>query len=158
MPDDFRYPGLPKNWPQIQAMRRIWHASARLRALHQPHFKAIGMPMVEFDLLSTLGNTEGLRMKNLAESMMTTPSNVTRVCTKMEKQGLVKRERSSDSDREVIARLTPEGERLFAELFPKTVNYSSRIMDTGLSAEEFETVAALLDKLLAQVRDPDPEG
>lgn len=155
MAQDFLYEGPPKTWPELQVLRRVWLAGALFRDLHAAHFDQLGMPMVEFDMLSTLGNTEGRRMKDLAASMITTPSNVTRVCAVMEEKGLVERRRSTESDREVIAKLTPKGEALFHEAFPKTVNFSARMMDTGLSRDEQQTLAALLDKLLKQIRKPE---
>lgn len=148
MTTELTYPGPPKSWPHIQLLRRIMRANAVLRALHKPHFDALDIPMVEFDLLAALGNTKGLRMKELADAMITTPSNVTRVCSVMESKGLVRRERSSQSDREVIASLTPAGEALFADLFPKTVNFGARVMDASLSAEELRTAADLIGRLL----------
>jgi DNA-binding MarR family transcriptional regulator len=155
MADEFLYEGPPRTWPEIQVLRRIWKAGAMLRNLHGPHFDRLGMPLLEFDLLSTLGNTDGFRMKDLAESMMTTPSNVTRVCTAMEKKGLVKRQRSSESDREVIAKLTPKGEALFHKTFPKTVNFSARTLDTALSRKELKELASLLEKLIESVEEPE---
>jgi DNA-binding MarR family transcriptional regulator len=158
MKDAFLYPGPPRTWPEIQVMRRIWRAAARITALHAPHFEALGIPMVEFDLLSTLGNTEGMRMKDLAMTMVTTASNVTRVCAVMEKKGLVQRQRAQSSDREVIAKLTPKGQALFEVLFPKTVNYSAQIIDTALEPGEQKQLAELLDKLVSRVRAPDAEA
>ncbi|GMV42936.1 MAG: hypothetical protein AMXMBFR64_46520 [Myxococcales bacterium] len=158
MSTDFLYPGPPKTWPHIQLLRRIMRANAVLRALHKPHFDALDIPMVEFDLLSALGNTAGLRMKELADAMITTPSNVTRVCGVMEAKGLVRRERSNQSDREVIASLTPAGEALFAELFPKTVNFGARLMETALTMEELRAAADLLGKLLAGIEPPEGAG
>jgi len=136
-------------------LRRIWRAAALLKDLHQPHFGRIGLPMLEFDMLAALGNTEGLRMKDLAETMITSAPNVTRVCAAMEAKGLVKRQRSEKSDREVVASLTPEGQKLFEQVFPSTVNYSAAILDTGLSRKELESLASLLEKLLAKTHSPD---
>lgn len=112
--------------------------------------------MVEFDLLSALGNTEGMRMKDLADVMITTAPNLTRVCDAMEAKGLVERRRSPQSDREVVARLTPEGQKLFEELFPLTVNESARILDEALSKDELVTLSGLLDKLIAGLAKQQP--
>lgn len=151
----FTYPGPPKSWPQIMVLRRLWRAAALLKDLHQPHFEKLGLPMLEFDMLAALGNTKGLRMKDLAQAMITSAPNVTRVCAVMEAKGLVQRRRSETSDREVLASLTPAGERLFEDVFAPTVNYSANILDTGLSRGELETLAALLEKLVATTRAPE---
>jgi DNA-binding MarR family transcriptional regulator len=148
MSEKFKYAGAPKTWPQVQVLRRIWVAAMTLRAKHEPHFAELNLPMIEFDLLAALGNTDGLRMKDLAHAMITTPSNVTRVCAVMEEKGLITRERSKTSDREVIARLTPTGEKLFHDTFAKTVNHTAAVLDAALDRAELEQLAALLDKLL----------
>jgi len=158
MAEDFLYKGPPKDWPQIQALRRIMRTNAVVRDLHKEHFNRIGIPIAEFDLLSTLGNTAGMKMSDLATAMITTPSNVTRICGGMEEQGLVERNRPASSNREVIASLTPKGEERFREVFAPTVNYSARMMNTGLSRAELKTLAELLDRFLAHVHAPDDDG
>lgn len=49
------------------------------------------------------------RMGDLAESLMSLPSRVTRQIHRLEKQGLVVRGASPDDGRGVLARITPEG-------------------------------------------------
>jgi DNA-binding MarR family transcriptional regulator len=136
-------------------LRSIFRASTRLRDLHGPHFQKLDMQMAEFDLIAALGNTDGMRMKDLAQAMITTPPNVTRICAVLEERGLVKRRRSPHSDREVVASLTAEGQRLFEATFPPTVNYGAAILDTALSRSELTALAELLEKLLKNVRAPD---
>jgi DNA-binding MarR family transcriptional regulator len=119
-----------------------------LRAEFDEHFAELDLPMIEFDLISALGNTDGLKMKDLAYAMITTPSNVTRVCAVMEEKGLITRERSKASDREVIARLTPAGQKRFRDTFAKTVNQTAAILDSALDKDEQKTLAGLLQRLL----------
>ena len=153
MSEKFRHPGPPKTWPQVQILRRVWKAGAALRGKFDTHFAELDLPMIEFDLISALGNTEGLKMKDLAAAMITTPSNVTRVCAVMEEKGLLKRERSKASDREVIASLTPAGEKLFRDTFAKTVNQTAAILDSALDKDDQQTLAALLQRLLDGLAD-----
>jgi len=110
--------------------------------------------ITEFDFLAALGNTRGLRMRDLAHAMITTPSNVTRVCAEMEKRGLAVRERSPDSDREVIARLTPAGQQMFEELFMPTARFTQATIDQVLTEDEQRQLATLLERLLAAWRTP----
>ena len=135
--------------PQVRLLRGIMRANALMRDFHKGQFDQLGVSMTEFDFLAALGNTDGLRMKDLARAMITTPSNVTRVCASMEKKGLAMRERSAESDREVIARLTPEGEQRFRELFPRGVELTTTKFDELLSDEDQRTAADILDRLIA---------
>ncbi|MCP4499633.1 MAG: hypothetical protein GY822_06660 [Deltaproteobacteria bacterium] len=74
--------------------------------------------------------------------------NITRVVKKLEASNLVKRTRAMTSDREVLARLTREGERVFTESYPVIVESVRDFFDAHLEADEQEQLIALLQKLL----------
>jgi DNA-binding MarR family transcriptional regulator len=141
----------PKHRSQIRLLRAIMRANAALRDSHKEAFRPLGLNIAEFDFLAALGNTDGLRMKDLAHHMITTPSNVTRICATMEKKGLAVRERSSESDREVIAKLTPEGQKRFEECFPVIANFSTGLIDELASEDEQRAAATILEKLIAKL-------
>jgi DNA-binding MarR family transcriptional regulator len=106
-----------------------------------------GLSVTEFDMLVELGNQEGLRMSDLATKMVVSAANVTRVAQSLSAKGLLVRERSQRSDREVLARLTPKGQKLFELHFPKAVAFMSRYMDERLEEAEQIKLAELLEKL-----------
>lgn len=86
-------------------------------------------------------------MGALAQALITSPGNVTRVAQTLEKRGLVERARSPHSDREVVARLTPAGEAYFRKHFMKVVAFTVGYMDQRLSTAEQTQLAELLAKL-----------
>src|SRR5450432_1832576 len=137
--------------PQIRVLRTLLRAHARVIDDQRRHIEVThGLLMTEFDMIAALGNTEGLRMGELANAMITTPGNVTRVAQALEKRGLVARKRSPHSDREVLAHLTPAGEEFFRKHFLGVVAFSSAYMDAALSTAEQQPLAGLLTKLLAK--------
>jgi MarR family 2-MHQ and catechol resistance regulon transcriptional repressor len=144
-----KHPGPPRDWPEIRLLRVIMRVNAALREHHRRFLEPQEVSMSDFDFLAALGNTGGLRMRELAHAMITTPSNVTRVCSDMEARGLAKRERSPESDREVIARLTPAGQKLFEKLFIPVANASCEAIDPHIDEDEQRKAAAILEKLLA---------
>jgi len=123
--------------------------NAALRDQHRRILEPQGVSMPDFDFLAALGNTGGLRMRDLAHAMITTPSNVTRVCADMEARGLATRERSPESDREVIARLTPAGQKLFEKLFIPTANGTVESIGAHVDEDDQRKAAAVLEQLLA---------
>lgn len=145
--------GIPRDWPQIQVLRRIWRAAVVLQDLHQPHFERSGVSMLEFDLLSALGNTHGLRLQDLAHAMISPAPDVARACDELEAKGLVRCE-PSGAGGELVASLTHEGHRLLEQVYAPTVNYSGQLLDSSLSRHELEALAGLLEKLLTQTRPP----
>lgn len=119
-----------------------------------------GLGMSDFDVIATLGNTEGLRMKDIARHMMTSSSasNVTRVCSSLEKRGLVERHRAPDNDREVIARLTDEGNQLFDKAFGRIAQFSTAFVDSALDESEQVVVANLLNRFIDNARVPESDA
>jgi hypothetical protein len=59
----------------------------------------------------------------------------------------VSRERGELSDREVVARLTAAGERLFAEAYPAQHRFVAASFDAALTRGEQVALATLLEKL-----------
>lgn len=108
-------------------------------------------------MIAQLGNTTGMRMKDIAAHMMTSSSasNVTRVCNALEKRGLVKRHRSPESDREVIAQLTPKGQALFDELFMSIARHTRAFADSGLPVADQERLVDLLTRFIENARAPE---
>ncbi len=135
--------------PQVRLTRAIMRANAAFRSLYRSETaERVGLSLSEFDFLAALGNTDGLRMSDLAHAMITTPSNVTRVCSSMEKKGLAVRERSPESDREVIARLTPAGQKRFDEVFLDVVRWTEETLDRGANTREQVAAAEVLEKIV----------
>jgi MarR family 2-MHQ and catechol resistance regulon transcriptional repressor len=146
-------PARVRDRPQVRALRTLMRAQAKLVELHSGYLSArLGLLMTEFDMIAALGNTQGLRMGELAVAMITSPGNVTRVAQSLQKRGLVERHRSEISDREVIARLTPAGEAFFNEHFLVAVEFNCSLFDSALATPEQEQLATLLSKLLEGVQ------
>jgi DNA-binding MarR family transcriptional regulator len=114
----------------------------------------VDLNLTQLDLLLALGNTEGMRMGDLATALITSPANVTRLCASMEERGFVQRRRSEESDRVVVARLTPEGEAAFQELFPRAARFTQSTIASVLDDEECAQLSTLLEKL-ATARGPE---
>jgi DNA-binding MarR family transcriptional regulator len=126
----------------------LLRAQARVVELHKTRLAAsLDLSLGEFDMIAELGNTEGLRMGELARKMITSPANVTRLATRLEKRGLVQRRRAEHSDREVVAQLTPKGEAFFADHFREVVTFTRDVMESALDREQLTTLAELCDQL-----------
>jgi DNA-binding MarR family transcriptional regulator len=150
----FKKPGKPATWPEVRTWRTLFRAHSHIWAEHKNLEKSLGLSLTQLDLLLALGNREGTRMGDLASMLITSPANVTRLCVSLEKKGLVKRQRSEESDRVVLASLTEEGDRLFKEYFPKTANFTQEIIASALTEKECVELSDLLDKLL-KAKGPD---
>jgi DNA-binding MarR family transcriptional regulator len=137
-----------RHWPQVRVFRELLRANARVMQRTKEFVEAeMGLSFSELDMIIELGNQVGLRMSDLATKMVVSPANVTRVAQSLADKGLVVRERAKHSDREVLARLTPEGQAAFERYFPKAAAFMASLIDERLTTVEQTKLAELLAKL-----------
>ena len=100
---------------ELRAWQALLHAhhqvtrtlDAELRAEH-------GLPLNAYDVLLRLARAPDrcLRMTELAERVLMSPSGLTRVVDRLVADGLVQRDRFEGDARVMLARLTDQGRRL----------------------------------------------
>lgn len=88
--------------------------------------RQFGLTHAQFDIIATLGNTPGMRCKELGEKTLITKGTLTGVLDRLEKKGLLLRERNEDDRRQFFVKLSPAGAALFGEIFPQVVRQGSR--------------------------------
>lgn len=109
--------------------------------------------LADYGVLITLVPAPGvrLRMTDLGTQRMLTPSGITRVVARLEKQGLVRREPDPDDGRAAFAALTRRG--LQALRRAQVVHHATvRELYLGrLTQHELDRLARLLEKALPGV-------
>lgn len=101
----------------------------------------------EMAMIDTLGKHGPLAMNELADACFFSPPNATYTVVSLEKKGLVRRERSSQSHRVVIVSLTRSGERLFKKSYPSMLQEVDQFLESRLTRQEADTLDRLLQKL-----------
>jgi DNA-binding MarR family transcriptional regulator len=114
-----------------------------------------GLTHAQFDIVATLGNTPGMSYKELGERTLITKGTLTGVIERLEQKGLVARERNSDDKRSFFVRLTPAGEELFRDVFPKVIAHGKQLF-TGYAAADFDALEQALGKLRLSIAEPVP--
>ncbi len=120
-----------------------------------PLFARFGLQHGEFDVLATLrrsGAPFSLTPTALYETTMVTSGAMTNRLDRLEKAGLIRRVPHPSDRRGLMVQLTEEGRELIDRALEAHVENEHRIL-SGLSAEERERLAALLEKLIAGLAD-----
>ena len=112
-------------------------------AANGPH---AGLSLQELRVVERLGDVGRTRMKELAEYLLLAVNSVTSLVDKLEGQGLVRRERSTDDRRVVFVELTPTGRAAYRAAVDEKLSLL-RLMLGSLSADEQETFMALFRKI-----------
>lgn len=135
---------------------RLWVALARCYASYS---RAIACKVQDYDLttpqfgiLEALHHLGPLSLGELAEKLLVTGGNVTYVMDRLEDQGLVYRERSPDDRRIIQAKLTPEGKKLIAGVFPGHGTFIEELSG-HLDDDEQKTLHGLLKKLGCAIQE-----
>jgi DNA-binding MarR family transcriptional regulator len=113
-----------------------------------------GLSRGEFDVLATLrrsGEPYTLAPTALARLMMLSSAAMTNRIDRLEAAGLVERRPDPGDRRGVLVALTPDGERVVDAAVADHIENERRLLEP-LSAEEQQTLNALLRKLLLGLR------
>jgi DNA-binding MarR family transcriptional regulator len=100
--------------PVIRELARCYQAFQRVS---DAQVRRTGLTSAQFDIVVTLGNTEGMTFKELGSRTLITKGTLTGVVDRLEARGLVARLASPTDGRSTLVRLTPRGERVFHEVF-----------------------------------------
>jgi len=122
--------------------RLVDELDAELRAAHD-------MPLSTYDVLVQLAHAPGrrLRMSELADSVLLTPSGLTRLVDRLCRDGLVARERCDDDARGSFATLTECGRIRFDEARRTHLAGVRRLFLGHLSPAEQRSLAKTWDRI-----------
>lgn len=111
-------------------------------------------PLAWYDLLWILENAEGqrLRMHDLAARVVLSRYNVTRLADRMEKEGLIARERCEEDGRGAYCVLTPAGRALRKRMWPVYKGRIDACFGEHVTIEEARMLAATLEKVQHHLR------
>jgi MarR family 2-MHQ and catechol resistance regulon transcriptional repressor len=105
----------------------------------------------QLDILVCLDRTKGLPLTEIADRLLVTGGNVTGIIDRLEKAGLVMRQRDHKDKRLVWARLTQKGYAVYRQLMPRYIE-TMRNVNSYLTPAEGKELMRLLKKLGAGVR------
>jgi len=131
----------------LKSIRLLAECMQSFERLSGEHARQCGLTHAQFDIIATLGNTPGMSYKELGDKTLITKGTLTGVIERLEQKGLVERERNEEDKRSFFVRLTPVGEAMFREVFPKIVE-RGRLVFSGYSDADFTT----LEKTLSQLK------
>lgn len=140
----------PLSEAALSAWKGFLRAHSRLvPALDEELRERHGFSLGDFDVLVQLEGAPGsrLRMCDLAEAVVLTPSGLSRRVDRLERAELVTRERAADDARSIEARLTPAGRRLLARLRTTHRAGVEEHFADRFSDAELERLAELMGRL-----------
>lgn len=110
------------------------------------HIRQCGLTPPQFDVIATLGNTPGMRFRELGERTLITKGTLTGVVDRLVARGLVERCAHPEDRRSLLVRLTVDGEDCFNTVFPAHLAYMQPAFEV-LGEDDFDAIDANLARL-----------
>ncbi|PWB58655.1 MAG: MarR family transcriptional regulator [Nitrosomonadales bacterium] len=134
--------------PFLPVLRELAAAYQAFEAFSAAHIRSLDLTPAQFDIIATLGNTAGMPLKELGEKTLITKGTLTGVVDRLTDKNLVRRVASPSDGRSQIVQLTPQGEAMFAAVFPAHLAYLAQAF-SELSAQDLVSMEQTLSRLRA---------
>lgn len=126
----------------VKLLRAAHWASNRAGAIREQ----AGLTEAQFGVLEVLHHRGPLIQVEIAQKLLSSPSNLTLVLDNLERDGLIERERDLRDRRQRNVRLSSKGRRTIRDLFPRHAAGIADVM-SALTPAEQEELARLCRKL-----------
>jgi DNA-binding MarR family transcriptional regulator len=145
---------------EVQAWAQLLRAqSALTRRFNAELLATHGLTLNSYEVLLHLAHAPGRRLRrvDLAESILLTPSGITRLLDGLERAGYVARAASEQDARVTYAVLTDDGYEKLRSAAPTHVGSIRALFGELFSEEELELLAELLGRLPADPSETECE-
>ena len=117
-----------------------------VKALDRELAAAHDLPLSEYDVLVQLAITEDgrLRMSDLADAIVLSPSGLTRLVDRLARRGLLRRERCDADSRVVYAAITDAGLEQLLEATPTHLDGIRRLFWAHLNGAQTQELASIV--------------
>lgn len=130
----------------IPVLRELARTYQEFESFSASHIRTLDLTPSQFDIVATLGNTDGMSFKELGEKTLITKGTLTGVVDRLEAKSLVKRIASAKDGRSQTVQLTRKGEILFARIFPVHLSHVGQAFVT-FSQADLDNIVATLHRL-----------
>ena len=141
-----RFKGTAEEVRALDTLIKVNRATESLWQRLSAGLVPVGITQGQLSVLEALLHLGPMSQGELGRKLLRSNPNMTAVIDNLERDGLVRRERSAEDRRVVRVSLTTEGEKVIREVFP---GHAARVTEcfSPLTAPEQEQLGALCKKL-----------
>jgi DNA-binding MarR family transcriptional regulator len=135
---------------ELGAWRGMLRAhSALTKALDAELVRAHGLPLSSYEVLLFLADSPAgqMRMSELADGVLLSRSGLTRLVDRMQREGLLRRERCEDDARGWFAAITPKGRELFTRARKTHLDGVRERFLSHFTRDELRSLAAFWERI-----------
>jgi DNA-binding MarR family transcriptional regulator len=140
--------------PLVEAYLAFWREDSR-------HIRSMRLTPSQFDVIATLGDTEGMTCSDLSAATLVTKGTLTGVLDRLEKKGLIRRTAVKGDRRCIKIRLTESGEAVFRKTFAAHTAFLRPFFERALTQKEADQLRTALVRIrdsFLRLKDEDGSG
>jgi MarR family transcriptional regulator, 2-MHQ and catechol-resistance regulon repressor len=119
----------------LPTLRELVRCNQAFERFSNAHVRSLGLTPPQFDVIATLGNTDGMSCKALGDKTLITKGTLTGVLDRLEEKRLIERREDKADARRTHVSLTAAGAAMFANVFPPHLAHLDRAFSRLSSAE-----------------------
>jgi MarR family transcriptional regulator, 2-MHQ and catechol-resistance regulon repressor len=136
-----------KDDPYLKVLRPLVETYLAFWRIDTRHIKSLRLTPSQFDVIATLGDTEGMTCSELSAQTLVTKGTLTGVLDRLVSKGLIRRDAMKGDRRCTKISLTVKGDALFRKTFTAHLAFLRPFFERALSPEEVNQTRALLLRL-----------
>jgi len=136
-----------KDDPYLKLVRPLVETYVAFARADSRHIKSLKLTPSQFDVIATLGDTDGMTCSELSTQTLVTKGTLTGVLDRLAKKGLIRRETVEGDRRFTKISLTDKGNALFQTTFAAHIAFLRPFFARALSEQEVEQARTLLTRL-----------
>lgn len=144
---------MPSQKECLAVVRELVRCYQAFESFAARHIRTMDLTPAQFDIIATLGNTQGMSCRELGEKTLITKGTLTGVVDRLIEKKLVQRTASPSDGRRQIVQLTPKGEQLFAVVFPSHLAHIRQPF-AGLDTSDLQQTENSLKNLCRIFKNP----
>jgi len=136
-----------KDDPHLRVLRPLVEAYLAFWRIDSRHIRTMRLTPSQFDVIATLGDTDGMTCSELSARTLVTKGTLTGVLDRLAEKGFIRREQVAQDRRSTKITLTDKGNALFRKAFASHIAFLRPYFERALSSKDAETARDLLTRL-----------
>ena len=136
-----------KDDPYLKVLRPLVEAYLAFELTASRHIKSLRLTPSQFDVIATLGDTDGFTCSELSAHTLVTKGTLTGVLDRLLAKGLIRRDSVKGDRRCVKVRLTEKGDTMFRETFAAHIAFIKPFFERALNQKDVDVARTLLLRL-----------
>jgi DNA-binding MarR family transcriptional regulator len=136
-----------KDDPYLKIVRPLVEASVAFARADRRHIKSLRLTPSQFDVIATLGDTDGMTCSELSAHTLVTKGTLTGVLDRLAEKGLIRRDAVKGDRRFTKILLTDKGTTLFKKTFGAHIAFLRPFVERALTQQEVDVARSLLLRL-----------